>query len=151
MQELNIPGFQNQKIAVKLSNGLKGPELFVNGQPAPPGSKRGQYNLSHDDGTQAIAYFKNRFPDPVPTLMVGERAIALAEPLAWYQWVWAGFPLILIFLGGAIGGGIGCGAATINTNIMRSERQEALKYALCALTSLMAFGLWLGIVLLIRG
>lgn len=131
------------------SNGFNASRLFVNGQPARPGPKRGQYLLRRSDGTDIIAYFKGGFPDPVPVLMVDNQPFRLAEPLLWYQWAWAGLPLILLFLGGAIGGGLGAGAMMLNAQILRSNRSVLLKYALSGAVSLVAFGVWFVIVSLI--
>ncbi|MBW3636444.1 MAG: hypothetical protein KY445_08265 [Armatimonadetes bacterium] len=150
MQELIIPGFESQKISVQVASGFGSSKLFVNGQPAPPAPKRGQYVLRRNDGTETIAFFKAGFPDPAPMLVVGDQTIRLAEPLEWYQWLWAGFPLVLILLGGIIGGALGAGAATINAQIFRSQHQGVVKYLLSGLVSLIAITLWIFIVSLIR-
>lgn len=150
MQELNIPGFEGQKIAAKIASGFGSSKLFVNGQPAPPAKKRKQFLLRRNDGTEMTAHFKGGFPDPVPVLIVGDQTIRLAEPLAWYQWVWAGWPLVLIFLGGAIGGLLGAVATTINSQILRSELNGVIKYVLSGVVSMVAVGLWLFLVSSVR-
>lgn len=150
MQELNIPGFEAQKISVQIANGFGTSRLFVNDQLAPPTKKRGQFALRNDAGAEATAYFKGGFPDPVPALVVGDQTIRLAEALAWYQWVWAGFPLVLLFLGGAIGGFLGAIGTIINAKILRSERHTAIKYILSGFVSVALISCWIFLVLLIK-
>lgn len=150
MQTVHIPGSEGQQISVQISNGFSAPRLFVNGQPAPPGPKPGQYLLRRNDGTEMIAYFKGAFPDPIPVLMVDETSHRLVEPLTWYQWIWAGVPLILIFLGGAIGGLLGGAATTINAYLFRAPYSSVIRYILVALVSLTTFVLWMVIGTLIH-
>ena len=143
MQTVQIPGFESQQIAVEMPGAFGSAKLFVNGQPAPPAPKKGQYLLRQNDGTEVVASFKSGWPDPTPMLVVGAQTIKLAEPLMWYQWIWAAWPLVLILLGGAIGGLLGGGAAVINTQIFRSDKNAFVKYALTAFISVIAFVLWL--------
>jgi hypothetical protein len=150
MQTVPIPGFEGQRIEVKVSSGFSSSQLFVNGQPAPAAPKKGQYLLRRNDGREVSAQFKGSFPDPVPVLLVDGQTIRLADPMPWYEMAWALFPLVLVFLGGAIGGLLGGGAATVNAQIMRSSHNIVVRYALCALISLTAIGLWAFIVSLIR-
>jgi hypothetical protein len=150
MQTVQVPGFEGRRIEVEVSNGFNSSRLLVNGQPAPAAPRRGLFLLRRDDGREVTAQFKAGFPDPIPALLVDNQTIRLAEPLAWYEIVWIAFPLVLIFIGGAIGGALGGGATVINAQIMRSQQNTVAKYALCALVSLAAFGLREFIVSLIR-
>ena len=150
MQEIHIPGFEGQQISVQVANGFGTPKLFVNGQPAPPAEKRGHFLLRHDNGTEVAAHFKGGFPDPVPVLMVGDQAIRLAEPLTWYQWIWAGFPLVLVLLGGLIGGLLGGVATIINVQIFRSSLHTAIKYLLAAVISIIVICAFVFLALLIH-
>lgn len=150
MQQVQVSGFEGQRIEVEVSTGFKSSRLFLNGQPAPAAPKRGQFLLRRDDGREVTAQFKAGFPDPIPTLLIDDQTIRLAEPLTWYEMVWIAVPLLLIFIGGAIGGGLGGVATTINAQIMRSGQNTVLKYILCALLSVATFGLWAFIVSLIR-
>ena len=77
------------------------------------GAKRGEYLIQRDDGSEAIAKLKYRFLDPVPNVVVDEAEIKVVEPLQWYQWLWAGLPILLVFGGGALGGALGFLAANI--------------------------------------
>lgn len=99
---------------------------------------------------QVNAHFKGGFPDPAPVLVVGNKTVRLAEPLEWYEWIWTGFPLVLVFLGGAIGGLLGGGAAVVNTQLFRSGKPVVVKYVLSALVTIVAIGLWVFILSLIR-
>lgn len=70
--------------------------------------------------------------------MIGEEVIELAPPLKWYQYLWIGLPLILVFVGGGLGGVIGVIAASSNGWVFRSNRSTAAKYILSALISIAA-------------
>ena len=59
------------------------------------------------------------------------------------------WPLILVGIGGAIGGGLGGAAYAINLKIYQSTLPIAAKVALNILTGLSAFGIWLAIAMLI--
>lgn len=150
MQQVQVSGFEGQRIEVEVSNGFNSSRLFLNGQPAPAAPKRGQFLLRRDDGREVVAQFKAGFPDPIPALVIDNQAIRLAEPLAWYELVWIALPLLLIFIGGAIGGGLGGVATVLNAQIMRSRQNVAAKYIFCALVSFVTFCLWAMLISLIR-
>jgi hypothetical protein len=65
--------------------------------------------------------------------------IQVVPALQWYQYIWMGLPIVLLFMGGAVGGFCGGLAAVTSSRIFRSERAEATKYALTGLISLAAF------------
>lgn len=150
MQALNIPGFEGQAISVKVSSGFQPSKLFLNGHPAPPAPKKNHYLLRRNDGTEVTAYFKPGFPDPVPVLIVGHQKVPLAPPLPGYVWAWAAFPLVLIFLGGALGGMLGALATIFNAQIFRSNRPQALKYLFSGVISAAVFTLWILFALSMR-
>ena len=60
-----------------------------------------------------------------------------------------GWPLVLMFVGGAVGGGLGGAAYGINTAIYKSNFPTAAKIALNAMTGLAAIGIWLAIAITI--
>ena len=118
---VNIEGFEGQKIEVD-SNMWTGSKLLVNGDPAPKGSKRGEMLLQRNDGQQVIATWKSQaFGFDVPQLVVDGKPISLVAPLQWYQWVWGGWPILLLFLGGALGAVAGLIGLSFNVRIFRSD------------------------------
>lgn len=137
--KVNIPGFEGQDIEVRVSF-WSGPTLLVNGQPAPKGSRRGEMLLRSNDGRSVVAKWKPRFLGlDVPQLVVDGKVIDVVEPLKWYQWLWGGLPIALVFVGGLLGGIIGVIGFTINAKVFRTEIGDALKYLVSGIVTLLAF------------
>ena len=133
-----IEGFEYQNIEVQ-TGFWTGPRLLVNGEPAPKGSKRGEMILRRDDGRQVNASWKPQFLGlDVPQLVVDGRTVQLVEPLKWYQWVWGGWPIVLLFVGGALGAIAGMLGAVINARVFRAEISEILKYVVTGVVSILA-------------
>jgi len=61
-----------------------------------------------------------------------------------------GWPLILLFVGGAIGGALGGLAYVINISIYKSKLPGVLKFVLNPLVGIMAIGAWYMISTMIR-
>ena len=149
---VHLPGFEGRTIFVEPNGLFSGPKLFIDGQQAPKGAERGQYLLRRSgDGREVTVSFKPVPPDPVPLLLVDGQTVRLAEPLAWYQWLVAGFPLLLLFMGGALGGFLGAAAMMVNANLMRSSLPTAARYGLSALVGLITFVTFIIIAALIHG
>jgi hypothetical protein len=81
----------------------------------------------------------------VPQVLWAGQTINLEKPLAWYQWLWGGVPLLLLFVGGAIGGIVGGIAVTLNVRVLRSGMSGILRYAATALVSLAACGIYVAV------
>lgn len=132
---IQIPGLEGRDV-VAVTNPLSGKNaLLIDGQPAAAGPKRGQFVFRRSDGREATAYFKPAFPDTMPILMVDEQPIRLAPKLEWYELVWACFPIVLLFVGGALGGLLGAGGAAFNIQIFRSKMPVVARYALAAVVT----------------
>lgn len=82
---------------------------------------------------------KYNYLDPIPKVKVGDETVELASPLKWYEYVWIGIPIVLVFSGGAIGGLVGAMGATASGRVFRSGRGSFAKYGLSAAISLGAF------------
>lgn len=136
---VDIAGFEDRQIVVKGGGFFSGPKLLVDGQPAPKGPKRGQLLLRRNDGTEVIAQLRStNFIDPIPQIIVDGQTIRIAEPLEWYQWLWAGIPVALVFVGGLLGGLCGGIATVINGRVFRSEMNSLAKYVLTGVVSVVA-------------
>lgn len=149
---INIEGFEGQTLEMKPSGLWAGPQLLVNGQPAAKGAKRGQMLLRRNDGREVIATWKPQFMGlDVPQLVVDGKPVKVVEPLKWYVWVWSGLPILLVFIGGALGALTGIVAFGINTQIFRSSRTTGLKFILTAVVSLLAIAVYLALAALLMG
>ncbi len=136
---IELEGFEGQNIEVKLPSFFSGAKLFVNGEPAPKGPKRGQMILRRNDGTDIIAIWKpNVLGFDIPSLIVGDEVIHVVDPLKWHELVWSGLPLLLVLRGGALGAIAGVIAFNANMKVFRSDRNTAVKYLLTAGISILA-------------
>jgi hypothetical protein len=115
----------------------------MDGQPAPKGPKRNQYLITRDDGNKQLVKLKQVLIDPVPQVILDGEVIELVEPLSVLQWIWSAIPILLVFFGGAIGGGIGGATFWINTRIFRSEMSSVEQYILVGLASAIAVFVYL--------
>jgi len=145
---VNLEGFEGQKIEVQPAGLFGSAKLFVNEVEARKGPKRGEMILTRNDGKEVVAAWRNNFLD-VPKLIVENKILNVAKPLAWYEWVWNGWPVVLLFGGGALGGFFGALAIVINLNLFRSQQTTWLKYLITGLISFSALVAYLisGIVL----
>jgi hypothetical protein len=72
-----------------------------------------------------------------------------AQKLSTLEHVLCGWPLILVFFGGAIGGALGGIAYAINVAIYRANMPGPLKIVLNPVVGFLAIGLWLAIAVAI--
>ena len=127
---------EGQKLALRV-NTFTGAKLILNGEQV--ARQKGLFSVRSNVGSTIAVRLKGRFLDPIPNLIVGGKTIQVMPPLAWYQYVWMTIPMVLLFLGGAIGGLCGGLAAGFSSRIFRSDRSQGMKYALTGLISLGAF------------
>lgn len=138
-----IEGFEGQDIVVK-SGLLGGTRLTINDQKAPKGQRRGEMALTRNDGRVVTATWKPQMMGfDTPQLVVDGKTIQLIEPLKWQEMVFAGLPLILVFIGGLLGAIVGVLAFTASTSIFRSGSSKFSKYALSGLISILAVLIYL--------
>ncbi len=149
---ITLEGFEGQTIEVQPAGTFSGYKLLVNGQPAPNGPQRGQMLLRRNDGTQVIAAWKvHLLGFDVPQLVVDGKPIALEKPLKPHEWVWAGWPVLLLFVGGALGAIAGAIAFSVNIKIFHSSLGRVEKYLLTAAISAVAVMAYLVVAALLAG
>lgn len=140
---LEIEGLSGHQLEVEPAGWYSPSRLFMDGQPAPKGPKRNQYLITRDDGNKQLVKLKQVLIDPVPQVILDGEVIELVEPLSVLQWIWSAIPILLVFFGGAIGGGIGGATFWINTRIFRSEMSSVEQYILVGLASAIAVFVYL--------
>jgi hypothetical protein len=136
-----IPGFESRKVVVRSSEMFSGPKLLIDDEVIQ--GNWGKYTLRRNDGKEVPARVVNNFIDPVPQLVVDGKTYAPIPPLPWYEMFWAGAPLMLVFVGGALGALFGALAAYFNTRIFRSNMQIVMKYMLTTAISCAAILIYL--------
>ena len=128
-----ISGFESRKVVVRSPGIFSGSKLLIDDEVVK--GSWGKYTLRRNDGKEVKARLVNNLIDPVPQLVVDGQTYAPIPPLPWFQMAWAGWPIMLVFIGGFLGALFGALAAYSNTRIFRSDLQIALKYVLTALIS----------------
>ena len=67
--------------------------------------------------------------------------------LQWYEHACCGLPLLLLFVGGALGGACGGIGYGLSAAVFKKAMPTPAKYVLSLLISMTAFGLYLGVVI----
>ena len=127
------PFFKRQKLTVRTAGLFKGAVLLLDGQPMK--AKRGKYVIKNDAGDDTSVRIDAVFIDPIPVVKIEAEVVHLAPAFSWYEYVWIGIPVLLVFVGGALGGGLGVAAGYSNTRIFRSDLGTGIKYLLTGLTT----------------
>jgi Zn-dependent protease len=131
--QIKHPGFKTQHLSVETASFLAGPKLLLDGVVV---KRKGRsYQVASDRGQEVAVKVIYNFLDPIPKLKIDDEMIELAKPLQWYEYVWIGIPMLLVFAGGALGGFVGAGSTVVNGRIFRSDRGAVSKYALAAVTT----------------
>ena len=131
------PTFKNQKLSVRTAGFFSGPKVLLNGVAVK--RVKGKYTVKNDIGQEVDVELKSSFVDPIPSVKIGTEFIDLARRLTWYEYAWSGLPIVLLFIGGALGAVVGMVAAFSNTRILRSSRSTTAKYLLTGAMTAAAF------------
>ena len=137
---VTAPGFALAPVEVEVAGWLSGPRLLQNGERAPKGTKRGTFALRRDDGAESVARLRPSVLglDPVPAVEIDGTRYDVVKRFAWYELIWLGLPVLLVFQGGAIGAILGIMAMSWNARVFRSDRPALVRYALTAGISILA-------------
>lgn len=134
--ELKVPGFEGQRLEIEAGAFKK--RLLLNGVEA-PAAGMGKYRLVRNDGREVVTQWTGAF-DPAPSIKIDGQTYRTAPPFTWHEIVVVFAPLLLVFMGGALGGLIGGVTASINAQLIRSARPAAVRYGGgLALTFIAAF------------
>jgi hypothetical protein len=129
-------GFEGQNLSVETAGFFRGARVLQNGNPVE--RRKGRFSVRSNTGEEVLIQLKGNFLDPIPKVIFGNEAIALARPLTWYEYVWIGLPVLLVFTGGGLGALIGIAATYTSAQIFRSNRSVLAKYGITALVSIIA-------------
>lgn len=149
---VDIDGFEGQTIEVVPPGFFSSPKLLVNGEPAHKHGLTGTMVLIRNDTIAVEAkWIPRALGLDVPFLSVGGQVISFADPLQWYQWLWAGWSVILLILLGHVVGLIPALIATLlNIQIFRSGLSGPLQYLLTAGVSVLAVAVYRAVAIFIQ-
>jgi hypothetical protein len=148
---LNLAGFEGQIIEVESPGIFGSPKLLVNGIKVNNDKKTRCMLLQKSDGTQAKCRWKPKALGlDVPALEVDGKEIQIARPLHWAIWVWCFIPVILIFIGGALGGLLGAVGAAVNIMLFRSNLNMVAKIVLTIVVTVLAYVIFFFLVVLLQ-
>jgi len=114
-------------------------QLFVEGNEMERSAEKGRPFIVPGRHGEVRIRVKQTFPDYSPKLFVNNRALRLERPLVWHEYLVSGLPILLLFVGGALGGGIGMGASLYNFQHIRKETTLVTKYLTIAGITIGAF------------
>lgn len=126
--------FQGRALAIRTAGLFKSARLLVD-QVEVVG-KRSKFSVHDNQGRTRVFKLKMNGLDPVPKVEIDGTTIILARSLAWYEYLWMGLPIVLVFVGGGLGALFGVFAIYASSRIFRSERRTGIKYALTGAVSL---------------
>ncbi len=141
--QIDYPNFKLNKLIVRGSFYGK-PKLFLNGKKVKPTnrnifSRKRKYKIKNDNGTVITAILIYRWMDAIPILEIDGIKIEIRKSLKWYEYIWIAIPLILMFIGGAIGGFIGAVGILTNSVLFRKFTSQFAKYLVTGVNSFIAF------------
>jgi hypothetical protein len=129
-------GFEGQNLSVETAGFFRGARVLHNGNPVE--RRKGRYPVRSNRGEEVFIQLKSNFIDPIPKVIFGDETIFLARPLTWYEYVWIGLPILLVFTGGGLGALVGVTATYASARIFRGERGVFAKYGITAVISVVA-------------
>lgn len=146
---LELEGFENREVKLRIPGWFRGAALFVDGQQCESEGWFGhQFTVRDDMGRERTVEFKQSLGtlvDRIPQVKVGDEVYDVVDRLPWYQYVWAGLPVLLVFTGGAVGVLVGIVACRMNVTQLRKQSGFAA-YGLTGLVTLASVVTWVVLV-----
>ncbi|MEO6303023.1 MAG: hypothetical protein ABIP51_07605 [Bacteroidia bacterium] len=128
-QHFQLPDFPNSNFEIETSIWTGKSKLLKDNVLIEQSSERGKpFLIPNKNGELIKAFPKPSLPDFAPTLEINGTKHQIVEKLKWFQYVLGGLPIILLFVGGAIGGAIGALGVMLSYNAFRQEGTETSKY-----------------------
>lgn len=133
-----LPGSSTASCRLEKSFWLGQLRLWCQGREVPRSKEKGKpFLIAGPDGTGVRVHVKGNGWDYLPRIEVDGCQIPLGRPLSTLEYVLGGIPLVLIFLGGAIGGATGAVGTMYNYRVLREASSAPMKvFGILAITGL---------------
>ena len=139
-----LPYFPHSNFEIETSLWTGKSKIWKDGELFERSSDQGKpFLIPSESGEVFKIYPKSSFPDLIPDLEVNGIKHAIVERLAWYQYAVALLPMILIFIGGGLGGGIGAVSSIYNLQTFRTADSNVIKYVKVIAVSVLAYIVYL--------
>jgi hypothetical protein len=137
------PGFENRGMLIRLSY-WKAPKLFIDNKELKPVKKNIFYRnrkflATSNFGNAVSIKLIHRPLDLIPKLQIEGQKFEIGRPLNKWEYIWICLPLILLFIGGAIGSLIGTIAVYSNSILIRKPKSAFLKIFFTGATTIASF------------
>lgn len=145
-----LPQFPDSTLEIETSIWTGRPTIWKDGVKLGRSVERGKPFLAEAaSGEVYKIYPKQSFAAPLPALEIDGIKYDVRKKLAWYENVVALLPVLLVFIGGGLGGGIGVVATVQNLKIFQTNDNALVKYAKVIGVSLLSYLLYILITYLI--
>jgi len=146
---LEIEGFEGRRLLVQDRGIFKPVKLYIDDKPVK--IKLGKFRIIGNDGKEIEGQMNSRFIiDQFNSITIKGKTVEIHKSLKWYEYLWSSWTILLIFIGGGVGGGLGAAATCLNINLFRSRTKTFLKYLFSLIISLAAVTLWMIIAIVIN-
>lgn len=146
-----LPDYPDTIIEVSKSFWTGKPSVWVNGQPA---KKEGELSRAFliplpEGITKKLEVDRGGF-DYIPRVYIDGQRIEIGRKLEWYEQILGGIPLLMVFVGGALGALCGVIGFTANYKILRSDKSAIYKgFAIAGITALSVIAYY-GLVVILQ-
>ena len=124
-----LPEFPGSVFEIETSIWTGKSNLWMDEVPVEQSSEKGKpFLIRKADGGYVQAFPKPAFPELFPDLEINGTKHKIVEKLKWYQYALAALPLLLVFAGGAIGGGVGMLGTIFGLQAFRQQGTELANY-----------------------
>lgn len=123
-----LPGSSTASCRLEKSFWLGQLRLWCQGREVPRSREKGKpFLIPGLNGTHSRLHVKGSGWDYLPKIEVDGTQVLLGRPLSTLEYVLGGIPLLLMFLGGAIGGASGAVGTVYNYRVLRANTSVPMK------------------------
>ena len=132
-----LPGHADLNLSLRPGGVFTGAKILKDGVPIK--RSKALVLVPLPDGSSLELKIKVEFDMCTPKILFAGQEIEIMPPLPAFWVVWAYLPLLLIFMGGAIGGLCGGAAAAGTLSALRSDMPRGARIAIAILAPPLAF------------
>jgi len=130
---INLPNLKYDQLKLVTPRIYGKPKIYLNDNEIEKRNNR--YLINTNEEKPILITLKNNYLDPIPKVFINDHQIHVAKAIKWYEYIWTGLPILMVFQGGLLGALFGLISLRINLNIFRSDKNTLVKYLLTLVVS----------------